>query len=169
MRKIIAIDPDIDKSGICVLNASEKIVEYSAALPFFDACQTIRTSRMSESDDIEVYVEAGWLNEKSNFHPAQGRRAEKIAHDVGMNHAAGRLFLSYCETIGIKAHEFRPLKKIWSGPDRKITHAEIEAVIGRKMHRCNQDERDAILIAWVAAGLPISIPITSFRKTDNKK
>lgn len=169
MKKIIAIDPDIDKSGICVLNATDRKVEYSASLPFFEVCRTIRMANVTEGDDLQVYVEAGWLNEKSNFHPSQGRRAERIAHDVGMNHAAGRLFLSYCDTIGIKAHEFRPLKKIWGGADRKITKEELEAVIGQNLHRCNQDERDAILIAWVAAGLPMSFPITSFRGTSNKK
>lgn len=157
---IIAIDPDIEKSGYCVLNAEAREVMESGSLPFFAICCTVQKHKLIADGiglQLEVYVEAGWLNEKSNFHPSQGRRAEKIAHDVGMNHAVGKLFLEYFSDNGISAHEFRPLKKIWRGPDRKITHSELESIMGQKLHRSNQDERDAILIAWVAANLPIKI------------
>jgi hypothetical protein len=58
---------------------------------------------------------------------------------------------------GIEVMEKQPLRKIWQGKDRKITHAEITAITGWDKKRSNQEERDAMLLAWNESGLPIII------------
>ena len=40
------------------------------------------------------------------------------------------------------------------GKDRKITHEELTAIVGKIKHT-NQEGRDAALLAWVHAGLPL--------------
>jgi hypothetical protein len=50
----------------------------------------------------------------------------------------------------------KPLKKNWKGKDGKITHKELALFTGLT-GRTNQEARDAGLIAWIFAGLPIRI------------
>ena len=45
---------------------------------------------------------------------------------------------------------------MWQGKDGKITQQEIASFTGIT-GRNNQEERDAALLAWVYAGLPIKI------------
>ena len=96
------------------------------------------------------------MNAKSCFHAAQGKQAEKIAKDVGANHETGRKIIEMCEHYGIEVMPHAPLVKCWKGKDRKITHEELASFTGI-MGRTNQDARDAGLLAWTFAGLPIRI------------
>jgi hypothetical protein len=63
------------------------------------------------------------------------------------------------------------LKKCWKGKDGKITQDEIAYFVsaGEKMPRMNQDQRDALLLAWVCAGYPVRVkpqkPQTTLQKT----
>ena len=93
---------------------------------------------------------------QSCFHEAQGKQAEKIAKDVGANHETGRKIIEMCEHYGIEVLPHIPLVKCWKGKDRKITHEELASFTGI-MGRTNQDVRDAALLAWTFAGLPIRI------------
>ena len=61
------------------------------------------------------------------------------------------------ENYGIEVQLQRPLMKCWAGTDRKITHAEMTDVCGWDKKRSNQEERDAMLLAWYASGLPIKV------------
>jgi hypothetical protein len=56
------------------------------------------------------------------------------------------------------------LRKIWKGTDGKITQDELEQITGIK-GKTNQDGRDAALLAWVFAELPIQI---NNKKTSKK-
>jgi hypothetical protein len=60
------------------------------------------------------------------------------------------------EHYGLHVTLRRPLTKCWHGKDRKITQAELEAITGTA-GRTNQEMRDAALLAWVEAGLPIRV------------
>jgi hypothetical protein len=103
-----------------------------------------------------VVVEAGWLNTISNYHTAAGRRGQRIAKNVGANHQVGKIIVQMCKSYGIEVVEQRPLKKMWHGKDGKITREELAAFTGLKEQN-NQEERDAALIAWIYAGLPIKM------------
>ena len=75
---------------------------------------------------------------------------------TGRNHEVGRKIVEMCRHYGIEVVEQPPLRKIWKGKDGKITNEELQhlAIITDKT---NQETRDAALIAWEYAGLPIRI------------
>ena len=155
---IIAIDPDKKKSGVAYLKPSTRQLEVSnLAFPLLlDYLQHAKSKSGETQESLIVVVEAGWMNAKSCFHEAQGKQAEKIAKDVGANHETGRKIIEMCEHYGIEVLPHIPLVKCWKGKDRKITHEELTSFTGI-MGRTNQDARDAALLAWTFAGLPIRI------------
>ena len=155
---IIAIDPDKEKSGVAYLKPSTRQLEVSnLAFPLLlDYLQHAKSKSGETHESLIVVVEAGWMNAKSCFHEAQGKQAEKIAKDVGANHETGRKIIEMCEHYGIEVLPHIPLVKCWKGKDRKITHEELASFTGI-MGRTNQDARDAALLAWTFAGLPIRI------------
>ena len=154
----VGIDPDRQKSGVALLNQKEGMwVMDVRCWPFPELLDWLVAFKSLKS--VLVVVEAGWMVEKSNYHPYQGRRAEKIAHDVGANHETGRKIVEMCRHWGIEVREQHPLKKIWRSKDGKITAEEFRQVTGYSK-KCNQDARDAGLIAWYAAELPMHITYT---------
>lgn len=155
---IIAIDPDTEKSGVAVLEPATRQIE-AMSLTFprlldFLCRQDIKAKAGGYS--LAVIVEGGWLVHKSNWHGTDGHRAERIAKNVGANHETGRKIVEMCRHWGIHVEEQRPLQKMWRGKGGKITAAELQAITGLTS-RTNQDERDAALLAWVWAGLPVRI------------
>ena len=140
---VIAVDPDIDKSGICILSPSTRQLILKS-LPFPVLVDFIKEARERyKGVDIVVIVEAGWLNEKSNYHKARGKSGERIAKYVGRNQQTGILLLQMCEHIGI--------------PCEEVTHEELSYIVGPLPKRTNQDQRDATILAWWYADLPIKI------------
>jgi hypothetical protein len=149
IKTIVAIDPDVTKSGVTVLDVrSKSISTYAMAFPeLIDFIYGF-----PDKESIHIAVEAGWLNPKSNFHGYYGNRGERIAKNVGANHETGKKIIEMCEHKEYSVSLVKPLGKRWSGPKGKITHTELEGVLKRlKMNldkkRTNQDERDSILIA----------------------
>lgn len=155
---IIAIDPDKDKSGVAFLKPATRQLEVTnLAFPLLlDYLKHAQSVQAETRETLVVVVEAGWMVRKSNFHEAQGRRAEKIAKDVGANHETGRKIIEMCQHYGIPTVQHAPLVKCWKGKDRKITHEELSCFTGLQ-GRTNQDARDAALLAWTFSGLPIRL------------
>ena len=149
VKTIVAVDPDVTKSGVAVIDLEKRTVEVTSK-SFPNLIDYLNS--LSDKDSTLIAVEAGWLNHKSNFHGCYGRRGEKIAKDVGANHETGRKIVEMCEHIGLSVSLVKPLGKRWKGANGKITHCELESVLnGLKIalnkKRTNQDERDSILIA----------------------
>lgn len=149
INKIIAIDPDVTKSGVAVLDVTSKGLSINA-MSFPDLIDFIYS--FPDKESIRIAVEAGWLNRKSNFHGYYGNRGERIAKDVGANQETGKKIVEMCEHKGYFISLVKPLEKRWKGPRGKITHSELESVlkcrkIALNKKRTNQDERDSILIA----------------------
>jgi hypothetical protein len=158
-ENIIAIDPDVDKSGVAFLERSSRKLELSS-LTFFQLFDYLSWVTEQNKPFI-VLIEAGWLNEKSNFHQVKNQRSsDRISKNVGANHEVGKLIVSMCEYLKIEHEVRRPLLKMWSGTNRKITHEELEHFTGI-MGQTNQETRDAALLAWDYAGLPIKIKAVS--------
>lgn len=174
-RKIIAIDPDVDLSGVGVVQIIDKErVFLTCKKSFADLLDFVHGEYIVASEGkyrLEVIVEAGWLCKKSNYHklnqglPIAKRQkiAENIAKKVGSNHQVGKLLVSMLKRDGIEADIVHPLKKTWKGPDGKITQGEMESLLKssgftEKLCRCNQDERDALLLALVYSGIPLRMP-----------
>ena len=154
---IIAVDPDVTASGVAVLDIPKREVE-ARVMPFPELIDMLRDVSQW-SVPTRVIVEGGWLVSKSNYHYARGRGGERIAKNVGANHETGRKIVEMLAHWGIEHEVIHPLKKCWKGRDGKITLSELNSLLRgmgiREMGRCNQDVRDAVLIALTYSGLPM--------------
>ena len=159
---IIAIDPDTKKSGVARVDKGDrKVWAESLAFPaLLDYLLTMQEIAGLQKADLKVYVEASWLVSYNWHMRATDTKAisSRKGRDIGAMQQVGKLVLQMCQHYGISASEAMPLKKIWKGNDGKITHEEISQFVKWDRKRSNQEERDALLLAWVKAELPIIIP-----------
>ena len=159
-RHIIAIDPDVDKSGVAFLHVPTRELHCEAKTfpELIDDLHATKQAADALGEPLTVIVEAGWLNH-SNWHTNardSHRKAAAIGRSAGRNHETGRKIIEMSRHMGIETVEQRPLQKCWKGADGKITAAELAAFTGYTA-RTSQDMRDAALLAWVHAGLPIRL------------
>lgn len=155
---IIAIDPDVEQSGVARLDVTSR-KSWADTLPFPMLVEYVRTVHRQNDGKVTVVVEASW-HQTHNWHLTRYDRpgvAAKKGYDEGRNHEAGRKLVEMLQYYGIEVEEKPPLRKIWQGPDRKITHTEITEITKWGKKRSNQEERDAMLLAWDRSGLPIII------------
>lgn len=157
---IIAIDPDVEKSGVAYLKPSTRQLKVSnLEFPLLlEYLQKAKQKRDETKESLVVIVEAGWLIE-SNWHLHKGdnvRTASAKGNSAGRNHETGRKIVEMCRYYGLEVVEHIPLRKCWKGKDGKITHDELASFTGLK-GKTNQDVRDAALLAWSFANLPIRI------------
>lgn len=162
---IVAIDPDAEKNGVATLHTHNRHIS-AQSLTFactLDYLRYIQRQAEVTQQHLIVVIEAGWLN-KGNWHLIQAEsnaRAAAKGNSVGRNHETGRKLVEMCEHWGISHDIIKPLvlrvkgRNIWRGKDGKITHEELAAFTGIT-GRTNQEERDAMLIAWNYANLPLS-------------
>ena len=159
---IIAIDPDVDKSGVALLNVKTRRMEYLCALPFpalMDYLMDTKKTVDITHENLCVVVEAGWLNQ-AHWHLTTrdtARLAAAKGNSAGRNHEVARKIVEMSRHYGLDTIEARPLRKCWKGKDGKITHDELAQFIPGLPTRSNQEERDAALLAWMHAGLPIKM------------
>lgn len=148
-KKIVAVDPDVTKSGVAVIDVEGRTVE-TDAMAFPDLIEFLYG--MPDKESALIAVEAGWMN-KPNWHSAPSiAAAANVGNRIGRNHETGRKIVEMCEHKGLRVSLVRPLEKRWKGSGGKITHLELESVlndlkIALNKKRTNQDERDSILIA----------------------
>ena len=134
---IIGIDPDVDKSGVCIVNEMLQI-ERLTTMDLIDLFVLIESMR--DCRDIKVIVEAGWKN-KTNFHVRGGDSAwksAKIGSHVGANHEIGRQIIKFCEKVGVEYHAIKPKGHKMSALDFKKRSGWTK--------RTNQEMRDAYKI-----------------------
>lgn len=172
MRRIdyvIGIDPDCEKSGVAIIDARGGRLKYLASLSFPMLIDTImQEARQYELENARymVAVEAGWMI-SNHWHVNPGDSKQLAAtkgNAVGRNHETGRKIVEMLQWLKIPVQEIRPLRKGWSGNDKKVTHDELQYFIPGMPGRSNQEERDAILMAWTYAGLPVKM---APKKTDH--
>lgn len=154
---IIGIDPDVEASGVATLEREEKRIDATTmSLP--ELMDFLRwTSCEYPTLKVCVVVEASW-DTAHNFHSLSSDSkavAAKKGYHVGRNHQIGMDIADIARHFGLDVRLQPPLRKIWKGKDRKITHEEICAITGYTAKRSNQEERDAMLLAWTSANLPI--------------
>lgn len=134
---IIGIDPDLEKSGVACLHEDSNRIEMTT-LNFVDLIKFIR---MNWPIIKEVYLEAGWLNQKSSWHAAQNKSvAACIGKKVGQNHATGLLLEQCIKAEGVKVICVKPTKtKLDAEQFKKLTKIET---------RTNQEMRDAAMLVF---------------------
>ena len=158
---ILGIDPDVEQSGIARLDVAQRKC-FAAHMPFallIEYCLTMKEVAKQKHERLIVVVEASWLS-THNWHITRYDNpavAAKKGEGVGRMHETGRKIVELLEHHGIEVIEQHPLKKVWQGADGKISHAEMTAVCGWDKKRSNQEERDAMLLAWYHSGLPIRV------------
>jgi len=134
---IIGIDPDLDKSGVAV--------KWPDALSLNNLTFVELKDLLEREQPVikKVVVEAGWLNEKANFHyrPNQSKaEGERIAKNVGENHATGKLIVQLIESMGIPVQQLKPTRsKLNSKDSNRITGWAKQS---------NQEQRDAAMLVW---------------------
>lgn len=159
-KHIVAIDPDVDKSGLAYLKTDTRELELKT-LSFPMLAEYIgRLSGQLEAigESPIIVIEASWLI-RGNWHLEGYERRQRAAskgYDVGRNHETGRKIAEICRHLGLEVIEQYPLRKHWQGKDGKITHDELAYFTGITT-RTNQETRDATLLAWHYAGLPIKV------------
>lgn len=164
-QNIIGVDPDVEKSGVAFLNRKSKTLEVvSLSFPeLLDYLQHVKNKSDENKESVVVVVEASWLI-SHHWHSKKGdnqRVTARKGNSAGRNHEVGRKIVEMCEHYGLEVIEQRPLRKCWKGRDGKITHEELEYFTGLG-GRTNQEMRDAVLLAWNHAGLPIRVkPLVS--------
>lgn len=159
---VIAIDPDVDKSGVAVLKvASAEIKLYNMYFPeLLDFLKEEKERGITGGENKVVIVEEGFFTE-AHWHISPKDNpyiAAAKGNSVGRNHEVGRKIIEMCLHYKMNVKGVRPLIKCWAGKDRKITDKELKSFTNVE-GRTNQDMRDAALMAWVYAGLPIRIPV----------
>lgn len=163
---IVAIDPDVEKNGVATVFPEIRELQVQT-LPFaqtMDYLLELSNRYETEGKTWKVYIEAGWLNQ-SNWHldwRDSKERAAAKGRSAGRNEQVSRLLGEMCEHWKIPYEFVKPLKKIWQGRDRKITAEELEQVTG-KMIRTNQEGRDAALLAWTHADLPVQLDAVTLK------
>ena len=161
--RFIGIDPDVDKSGFAFLNKETK--ELTLESVSFPMLLNRLVQAKAGGEPVQVIVEAGWLNQ-GNWHIRWGDnkgQAAKKGYQVGRNHEAGMKIVEVAKFFGFDVVEQRPLRKCWKGKDGKITAEELAAFTGYTS-RSNQDARDAALLCWHAANLPIIMNLNRVKK-----
>jgi len=152
-KYLIGIDPDIDKSGLCEYNTHTKTIFTLDCVSFFSLIEFLGNYKyMCPSSGYKVYLEAGWLNKKSNYHYSliQNRKltliqklgtCERIAKNVGENHAVGKLIEQFLIKNKIQHELVRPTKK-------KLKHNEFCRITGWNNGQTNQEKRDAGMLVY---------------------
>ena len=157
---IVGIDPDIEKSGLAYLDTlNKKVTIKDFHFPqLLDYLNGIKQVSERNAVDYVVIVEAGWLN-KSNWHlhPKQSRQvAAEIGKRTGQNFAVGMKIVEMCRHWDIPVKLQKPLPLHWKGG--KASHEElkylVEHIVG-PIKSTNPEKRDAVLLAWHYAGLPM--------------
>lgn len=161
-RVVIAIDPDVDMSGVARVDGKDTI--WADRLPFpmlVDYLKGVKNECQRTGATLQVYVEATWqITHHWHIKPTDSKAvAAAKGRSVGAMQEVGKLLVEWCEHLEICVFAQPPFRKCWKGKDGKITHDEITFITGWNKKRSNQEERDALLIAWVAAGFPLKVKI----------
>ncbi len=155
---IIGIDPDTEHNGYAMIDMdTRKVTVATPTLPvLLDMVDVVQSMALATDRYLTVFVEAGWMNLPNwhlNFRDSKQMAAAK-GRALGRNHQRGMDIIELLMYRGVDTKAVAPLRKIWKGKDRKITQRELEAIVG-KVGRTNQEGRDAAILAWVNAGLPL--------------
>lgn len=150
MKKIfVGIDPDIKKNGVAFWYKDAKRLELEN-LTFFELFDVIKN--LKTRNQISVIIDAGWMNQKTNFRQKYFDKKskkwvdyrtgvkEKMSSDTGANHETGRKIAEMCDYLGVPYEFHRPTETKLN----KEAFAKITGYAGRT----NQDKRDAGMLVF---------------------
>ncbi len=151
----IGIDPDVDKSGVAMLDISTGIINVTN-LSFFEVCDYLRSVKSTEvhlGETALVRIECGHLN-KGNWHIEQAKKvylssvgnhslkldkairaAAKIGGGAIENHRISKLLIELCKMLQLPYEQVKP--------ERSKVNAEVFKRLSGVTGRTNQEQRDA--------------------------
>ena len=171
-RHVIAIDPDVDKSGLAILDVDDKKFIYMGTediVSMYGFFEYVHCSKGFVCNSVVVIEDSDNLH---NWHlppHCSLNMAAAIGKKVGLCHATQRHIKEIAEAHGHKTVFQAPLKKTWMGKDGKITQEELEQFIPDFPKKSNQEIRDSVLLAWCYANLPIHIPANFYVERAKKE
>lgn len=108
-KYIAAIDPDLNASGVAVWDSASKCWVLAEKVSIENIVSILDGIPKNE---LIIYVEAGWMNKKSNFRKTKSwGTTEAISMKVGQNHAMGKTIVKILEAAGCTVQTFKPLRK----------------------------------------------------------
>ena len=137
----VAVDPDVDENGLAIWDKRIHSFIHIGKNRLFDVLERIR-ALVDDGEDVIVFIEAGWLIKKSNFHGRKGQSkavGEKIAKAVGANHQVGKVIQEYCYVHYISYNLIKP--------QGKKNAAEFKRITGWQ-GRTNSEMRDAAMLVF---------------------
>ena len=133
---IIGIDPDVDKSGIAIIEGNNVTLDN---LTFFQLFELFKSFKEQNRKPI-IYVECGFLN-KSNWHKKAGKSAAfnaKIGEYTGANFETAKKIIEMCEYLRLSHVKIKPTSsKKDSDFFKKLTGISFAT---------NQEQRDAYML-----------------------
>ena len=173
---IVGIDPDIERIGVAFLCVKSRILQLTdMPLPELLKAVPAYVDRYAREEPplsldptvkVAVVVEIDRLH-TGNWHLTQydtKRSAASKGFDQGRCFHTAEAICDILRYEGIEVIEKAPLVKMWSGPDRKITHEELTSLQGinfmfkTNRHKSNQEQRDAALLALDLSDIPLILP-----------
>ena len=135
-KYIIGIDPDLKKSGFAVSHGGNISKLWCLSMP-----EIYEYLSINHADIKRVYVEAGWLNKKVNWHNSKNNLTRQAnAYDVGQNHASGKLIEDFLIHLRIDYVLVRPTEKKKNHDDFCILAKWDKGI------PTNQEKRDAAML-----------------------
>ena len=146
-RYIIGIDPDLIKCGISIWSIDDEEFITLTAVPISEIIDIIRGNYLKV--EILIRVDAGWLNNKSNFHYSKNAlTAQKIAHGVGQNAGYGKAICDVLRGLGYEVEEVKPTKSKYSiEAFHKLTNNKYKDNL-KKLMTFKQEIVDAALLSY---------------------
>lgn len=137
-KMLIGIDPDVDKSGVAIMESGKLTLKNLTMFELFDELTFIKSLDVN----VKIYIEAGWLN-KTNWHTSGKMNIATVAQigaRTGANHETGRKIAEMCEYLKIDYELVRP------------TQSKVKAIFFKQLTkyqgRTNQEQRDAAMLIW---------------------
>lgn len=129
---IVAIDPDVDASGVCELRDGYMLL---FNLPLWGLFEYIK-SESKYNDDLIVLVEQS--KSTSTWH----KGGKGAARQVGRNYEISNQIVKFCEAHGIKYKTIEPQGY------SSVTHENFNRIVKQNFKRTNAETRVAGLIAY---------------------
>jgi len=183
---IIAIDPDVDKSGMAELWNTKNGLRgncflSSRTFPELVDKITLMWDKCKAHDmtclvviEIDTSTTHNW-----RLNPKMSRQViATMGCKQGRNYQVAQTLIQYMEFFGIEYVKQVPLRKGWRGREGKITHEELMALKGLKFNKAddqrmklktNQEERDAALLAIYWSNIPLIIDNSVYSNFAAKK
>lgn len=162
-KLIIGIDPDIDKCGVAVLDVASKTIslnDMDITMLIYHVFEILKPYKRDECAVVVEIDRAHCHNWHLTPYDTKASAASK-GFDQGRCFSVAETLCQFFNYANCEVVEKAPLVKMWSGPDRKITHEELTSLVGlnfsfkTKRRTSNQEQRDAALLALDVSDIPI--------------